>query len=63
MSAKARCAEAVTRYLLHNYVVTRERYFYAMAEQDYNLVGAYNSPVLNTLWMQAGTAPIPRARW
>jgi type IV secretion system protein VirB8 len=45
--------EAVTRYLLHNYVVTRERYFYAMAEQDYNLVGAYNSPVLNTSWLQA----------
>jgi type IV secretion system protein VirB8 len=32
--------------------VTRERYYYAMAEQDYNLVGAYNSPVLNTAWMQ-----------
>jgi type IV secretion system protein VirB8 len=45
--------EAVTRYLLHNYVITRERYFYAMAEQDYNLVGAYNSPVLNSAWMQA----------
>jgi type IV secretion system protein VirB8 len=45
--------EAVTRYLLHNYVITRERYFYAMAEQDYNLVGAYNSPVLNTTWLQA----------
>ena len=50
---KGEVAEAVTRYLLHNYVVTRERYFYAMAEQDYNLVGAYNSPVLNTLWMQS----------
>ena len=50
---KGEVSEAVTRYLLHNYVVTRERYFYAMAEQDYNLVGAYNSPVLNTAWMQA----------
>jgi type IV secretion system protein VirB8 len=50
---KGEVSEAVTRYLLHNYVVTRERYFYAMAEQDYNLVGAYNSPVLNSLWMQA----------
>jgi type IV secretion system protein VirB8 len=49
---KGEVSEAVTRYLLHNYVVTRERYFYAMAEQDYNLVGAYNSPVLNTAWMQ-----------
>lgn len=45
--------EAVTRYLLHNYVVARERYFYAMAEQDYNLIGAYNSAGLNSTWMQA----------
>ena len=52
-TGKAEVAEVVTRYLLHNYVVARERYFYAMAEQDYNLVGAYNSPVLNTAWMQA----------
>jgi type IV secretion system protein VirB8 len=50
---KGDVSEAVTRYLLHNYVVTRERYFYAMAEQDYNLVGAYNSPQMNSLWMQA----------
>ena len=46
-------AEVVTRFLVHNYVVTRERYFYAMAEEDYNQVGAYNSPVLNSLWAQA----------
>jgi type IV secretion system protein VirB8 len=51
-TGKGEIAEVVTRYLLHNYVVARERYFYAMAEQDYNLVGAYNSPVLNTAWMQ-----------
>jgi type IV secretion system protein VirB8 len=52
-AGKAEVSEVVTRYLLHNYVVTRERYFYAMAEQDYNLVGAYNSPVLNSQWMQS----------
>ena len=52
-AGKGEVAEVVTRYLLHNYVVTRERYFYAMAEEDYNQVGAYNSPVLNSLWMQA----------
>jgi len=51
-AGNAPISEVVTRYLLHNYVVTRERYFYAMAEQDYNLIGAYNSPVLNSLWMQ-----------
>jgi type IV secretion system protein VirB8 len=50
-AGKGDVSEVVTRYLLHNYVITRERYFYAMAEQDYNLIGAYNSPVLNTAWM------------
>jgi type IV secretion system protein VirB8 len=50
---KGEVSEAVTRFLLHNYVMIRERYFYAMAEQDYNLVGAYNSPMLNSAWMQA----------
>ena len=58
---KAQVSEVVTRYLLHNYVVTRERYFYAMAEQDYNLVGAYNSPVLNSLWMQAWDRANPQS--
>jgi len=52
-AGKGDVAEVVTRYLLHNYVIARERYFYAMAEQDYNLVGAYNNPQMNTLWMQA----------
>jgi type IV secretion system protein VirB8 len=52
-AGNAELSEVVSRYLLHNYVVTRERYFYAMAEEDYNLVGAFNSPVLNSAWMQA----------
>src|ERR1700733_3572139 len=50
---KGEVAEAVTRYLLHNNVVTRERYFLAMAEQDYNLARDSNRPVLNALWMQS----------
>ena len=60
-AGKAPIAEVVTRYLLHNYVVTRERYFYAMAEQDYNLVGAYNSPVLNSQWMQSWDRANPQS--
>jgi len=52
-AGKGEIPEVVTRYLLHNYVVTRERYFYAMAEQDYALVGAYNNPSLNAEWLQA----------
>ena len=50
-AGKGDISEVVTRYLLNNYVITRERYFYAMAEQDYNVIGAYNSPVLNSAWM------------
>jgi type IV secretion system protein VirB8 len=50
---KGDVAEVVTRHLLNNYAVSRERYFYAMAEQDYNTVGAYNSPQMNTAWMAA----------
>lgn len=52
-AGKADVAETVTRHLLNNYVVSRERYFYAMAEQDYNTVGAYNSPQQNTALMAA----------
>lgn len=52
-SCKGEIAEVVTRHMLHNYVVARERYFYAMAEQDYNMVGAFNSPQMNTAWMAA----------
>lgn len=52
-AGKGGLPEVVTRHLLHNYVLARERYFYAMAEQDYNAVGAYNSPALNSAWMQA----------
>jgi type IV secretion system protein VirB8 len=51
-AGNADVSESVTRYLLHTYVVARERYFYAMAEQDYNLVGSFNSPPLNSLWYQ-----------
>jgi type IV secretion system protein VirB8 len=45
--------ELVTRHLLHHYVVARERYFYALAEQDYNTVGAFNSSQLNAEWLAA----------
>jgi type IV secretion system protein VirB8 len=52
-AGKGEIAEVVTRHLLHNYVTARERYFYAMAEQDYNVVGAFNSPQMNTAWLAA----------
>lgn len=47
---KGEMDELVTRHLLHQYVLARERYAYAMAEQDYNIVGAYNTAPLNAKW-------------
>lgn len=42
--------QVVTRNLLQNYVIARERYFYGTAEADYELVAAENSPRLNQEW-------------
>ena len=42
--------QIVTRNLLQNYVIARERYFYATAEADYELVASQNSPALNQEW-------------
>ena len=47
---KGELSQLVTRHLLNAYVTARERYFYAMAESDYEAVGAYNSARLNQLW-------------
>lgn len=42
--------QVVTRSLLQNYVIARERYFYGTAEADYELVASQNSPRLNQEW-------------
>lgn len=42
--------QVVTRNLLQNYVLARERYFYGTAEADYELVASQNSPRLNQEW-------------
>ncbi|CAG0946455.1 Type IV secretion system protein virB8 [Gammaproteobacteria bacterium] len=42
--------QVVTRQLLTNHVISRERYFYGTAEADYELVAAHNSPQLNQQW-------------
>ena len=52
-SARGEMPEAVTRYLLGQYVTLRERYFYAMAETDYAEVGALQSAQLNQAWLTA----------
>lgn len=42
--------QVVTRNLLQNYVIARERYFYGTAEADYELIASQNSPRLNQEW-------------
>jgi type IV secretion system protein VirB8 len=43
-------SQAVTRYLLSQYVITRERYVPALAEADYEAVGAMQGASLNQAW-------------
>ena len=43
-------AQAVTRYLVTQYVITRERYVAALAETDYETVGAFHGPAMNQAW-------------
>lgn len=43
-------SQAVTRYLLTQYVIQRERYVAALAEADYETVGAMQSTQLNQAW-------------
>jgi type IV secretion system protein VirB8 len=43
-------SQAVTRHLLTQYVITRERYAPALAESDYETVGAMQGPQLNQAW-------------
>lgn len=52
--------QVVTRHLLNNHIVSRERFFYGTAEADYELVAAQNSPPLNQEWSQrwARTNPL-----
>ncbi|MDQ0570059.1 type IV secretion system protein VirB8 [Variovorax paradoxus] len=51
--------QVVTRNLLQNYVIARERYFYGTAEADYELVAAQNSPRLNQEWAASWAADNP----
>ena len=51
--------QVVTRNLLQNYVIARERYFYGTAEADYELVASQNSPRLNQEWATLWAADNP----
>ncbi|RYF54807.1 MAG: hypothetical protein EOO27_22705 [Comamonadaceae bacterium] len=53
--------QIVTRNLLQNYVISRERYFYGTAEPDYELVASQNSPQLNQVWADLWAANNPQS--
>ena len=44
LKGKVAESEAVTRYLITQYVITRERYVPALAEADYETIGAFHTP-------------------
>ena len=46
-------AQAVTRYLVTQYVITRERFVAALAEADYETVGAFHGAAMNQAWAAA----------
>ena len=52
-TSSAEIPEAVTRYLVTQYVQARERYVGALAESDYEKVGAYHAPAMNQAWAAA----------
>lgn len=52
-NGEAEVNELVTRHLLTHYQTSRERYYYAIAETDYETVGAFNNAKLNDEWAQA----------
>ena len=43
-------SQAVARYLLTQYVTMRERYVAALAESDYDTIGAFHGAAMNQAW-------------
>jgi len=54
-------SEAVTRYLITQYVITRERYVPALAEADYETTGAFHTPQMNQAWASAWNRTNPES--
>jgi type IV secretion system protein VirB8 len=53
--------EAVTRHLVTQYVIQRERYIAAIAEADYEQVGAYHNASMNQSWAAAWAKSNPES--
>ena len=52
-TATAALPESITRHLVMEYVTQRERYVPAIAEVDYDQVGAYQTAAMNQAWAAA----------
>lgn len=53
--------QAVLRYLVTQYVTARERYVAAIAEADYDQVGAYHTAAMNQRWAAAWAKTNPES--
>ena len=59
--ANASYEETVNRLHLANYVRSRERFFWGIAEYDYEFVATQQTPQLNQLWADAWTEANPQS--
>jgi type IV secretion system protein VirB8 len=57
----AELPESVTRHLVTQYIIQRERYIPAIAESDYEQVGAYHSAAMNQQWAAAWSRTNPES--
>jgi type IV secretion system protein VirB8 len=60
-SGGADLPETVTRQLVRDYVTQRERYIPALAESDYEQVGAFHSAPMNQRWAAAWARSNPES--
>ena len=57
----AELPEVVTRHLVTQYVTQRERYVSAIAESDYEQIGAFHSAAMNVAWAAAWSRTNPES--
>lgn len=60
-TGKSELPETVTRHLVTEYVTQRERYIPALAETDYDQIGAYHSAAMNQAWASAWARANPES--
>lgn len=53
--------QTVTRHLVSEYVIQRERFIGALAEEDYDQIGAFHSAAMNQAWAAAWSRSNPES--